>query len=65
MNVCFVMENSELEKPFKKFAEEAGIIGIVGHRSVGGFRASIYNALSISSVHTLVDIMQQFAEKHA
>ncbi|HEY1025838.1 MAG TPA: 3-phosphoserine/phosphohydroxythreonine transaminase [Sphingobacteriaceae bacterium] len=64
MNVCFVMENPELEKPFRKFAEEAGIIGIVGHRSVGGFRASIYNALSINSVHVLVDAMQRFAEKH-
>lgn len=65
MNVCFVMENPDLEKPFRKFAEDADIIGIVGHRSVGGFRASMYNALPVSSVHTLVDAMQQFAEKHA
>lgn len=64
MNVCFVMENPELEKPFLKYAEENGIEGIKGHRSVGGFRASIYNALPITSVHTLVELMQIFAEKH-
>lgn len=64
MNVCFIMENPELEKPFLKFAEENGIEGIKGHRSVGGFRASIYNALPITSVHALVELMQIFAEKH-
>ncbi len=63
MNVCFVMENPELEKPFLKFAEDRNIIGIKGHRSVGGFRASMYNALPITSVHTLIDAMQEFAEK--
>jgi phosphoserine aminotransferase len=65
MNICFVMENPELEKDFLKFAEDRDIIGIKGHRSVGGFRASMYNALPISSVHFLVDAMQEFAEKHA
>ncbi|TZF84783.1 3-phosphoserine/phosphohydroxythreonine transaminase [Pedobacter sp. BS3] len=64
MNVCFVMENPELEKPFLAFATERDIIGIKGHRSVGGFRASLYNALSITSVHALIDVMQEFAEKH-
>lgn len=64
MNVCFVMENPEHEKPFLKFAEEKGIIGIKGHRSVGGFRASIYNALPITSIHVLIDAMQEFAEKN-
>jgi len=62
MNVCFVMENPELEKPFLKLAEERGIVGIKGHRSVGGFRASIYNALPISSIYVLIDVMQEFAE---
>lgn len=62
MNVCFVMENAELEKPFLKLAEERGIVGIKGHRSVGGFRASIYNALPISSIYALIDVMQEFAE---
>ncbi len=64
MNPCFVMENPDLEKPFLKFAEERDIIGIKGHRSVGGFRASMYNALPITSVHVLIDAMQDFAEKH-
>ncbi len=64
MNVCFVMENPDLEKPFLKLAEERGIIGIKGHRSVGGFRASIYNALPISSIYVLIDVMQEFAEKN-
>jgi len=64
MNVCFVMENPEHEKPFLKLCDERGIIGIKGHRSVGGFRASIYNALSINSVYVLIDAMQEFAEKN-
>ncbi|WP_423146124.1 3-phosphoserine/phosphohydroxythreonine transaminase [Rubrolithibacter danxiaensis] len=64
MNVCFVMENKELEKPFLQFAQERGMIGIKGHRSVGGFRASIYNALPISSVHRLIETMQEFADNN-
>lgn len=65
MNVCFVMENPELEKPFLKFADENGFEGLKGHRSVGGFRASMYNALPITSVHALIDLMQTFEEKYA
>jgi phosphoserine aminotransferase len=64
MNVCFVVENLEHEKPFLKFCDEKGIVGIKGHRSVGGFRASIYNALPITSVHVLIETMQEFAEKN-
>lgn len=64
MNVCFVMNNPELEKPFLKFVEDNDVEGLKGHRSVGGFRASIYNALPITSVHHLIDLMQTFAEKH-
>ncbi len=64
MNVCFVMEKPELEKPFLKLAEERGLVGIKGHRSAGGFRASIYNALPIESIHALVEVMQEFAEKN-
>lgn len=64
MSICFVMENPELEKPFLKYAEEKGCVGIKGHRSVGGFRASIYNALPITSIHVLIDAMQEFAEKN-
>ncbi|HTD40889.1 MAG TPA: 3-phosphoserine/phosphohydroxythreonine transaminase [Mucilaginibacter sp.] len=64
MNVCFVVENPEHEKPFLKYCEEKEIVGIKGHRSVGGFRASIYNALPITSVHVLIDAMQEFQEKN-
>lgn len=64
MNICFVMENPELEKTFAKFADENGFEGLKGHRSVGGFRASMYNALPITSVHALIDLMQEFEEKH-
>ena len=64
MNVCFVMKNPELEKPFLKLCDERGIVGIKGHRSVGGFRASIYNALPITSIYVLIDIMQEFAENN-
>lgn len=64
MNVCFVMENPELEKPFLKYADENGFEGLKGHRSVGGFRASMYNALPITSVHALVELMQSFEEKY-
>jgi len=63
MSVCFVMENPEHEKAFLKLAEEKGCVGIKGHRSVGGFRASLYNALPITSVHVLIDAMQEFQEK--
>jgi phosphoserine aminotransferase len=64
MNVCFVTENPELEKPFLKLCDEKGIIGIKGHRSAGGFRASIYNALPITSVYVLIDAMREFAENN-
>ncbi|MDB5153249.1 MAG: serC, partial [Mucilaginibacter sp.] len=64
MNVCFVVENPEHEKPFLKYCDEKGIVGLKGHRSVGGFRASIYNALPITSVHVLIDAMQEFEEKN-
>lgn len=60
MNVTFVMENPELEKPFLKVLEANGVSGLKGHRSVGGFRASIYNAMPLSSVEFLVDLMKNF-----
>ena len=66
MNVCFVMkpDYAELEKDFMEFATSKGIVGIKGHRSVGGFRASLYNALPIESVKVLVDAMKEFESKH-
>lgn len=67
MNVCFVMkpEYASLEADFQKFATERGMVGIKGHRSVGGFRASIYNAMEIESVQALVDSMKEFAAIHS
>ncbi|MVZ66710.1 3-phosphoserine/phosphohydroxythreonine transaminase [Sphingobacterium sp. DK4209] len=64
MNVTFVMENPEFEAEFLELAKERGLIGLKGHRSVGGFRASIYNALTITSINALVDTMREFEEKH-
>jgi len=63
MNVCFVMEDAEKEKAFLDFAKQNNIYGIKGHRSVGGFRASLYNALPISSVAYLVGKMQEFEKR--
>ncbi|PKQ60938.1 phosphoserine transaminase [Labilibaculum filiforme] len=66
MNICFVMndEYKELEKDFYEFATAKGMSGIKGHRSVGGFRASTYNALPKSSVQALVDCMKEFKSIH-
>lgn len=64
MNVTFVTENKEHEAPFLELAKERGLVGLKGHRSVGGFRASIYNALSITGVNALVDAMQEFEEQN-
>lgn len=62
MNICFVMndEYKELEKPFFDFATSKGMVGIKGHRSVGGFRASCYNAQTIEGVEALVACMKEF-----
>lgn len=66
MNICFVMkpEYKELEKAFSDFAKTKGILGIEGHRSVGGFRASTYNALPKESVEVLVSAMKEFESKN-
>ena len=62
MNVCFVMAPGyeDLQDEFMNFAKERGLVGIKGHRSVGGFRASIYNACPVESVQALVDCMKEF-----
>ncbi len=62
MNVCFVMAPGYEDKQdaFMAFAKERGMVGIKGHRSVGGFRASIYNACELEDVQALVDCMQEF-----
>ena len=67
MNICFVMADGyeELAPEFMEAAKSRGIVGIKGHRLVGGFRASCYNALPVESVRVLVECMQEFAAKHA
>lgn len=67
MNVCFVMrpEYAELEKEFIDFATSKGMMGIKGHRDVGGFRASLYNALPMESVEALIACMKEFEAMHA
>lgn len=62
MNVTFRMESEELEKSFIKAAEQEGFVGLKGHRSVGGLRASIYNAVPYESCKALVDFMQHFRQ---
>jgi len=62
MNICFVMNDGfqDLEKEFLDFAVARGMVGLKGHRSVGGFRASVYNAMEKESVQALVDCMSEF-----
>ncbi len=66
MNICFVMndEYKELEADFLQFATDKGMVGIKGHRSVGGFRASCYNAQTMEGVLALVDCMKEFEAQH-
>jgi phosphoserine aminotransferase len=63
MNACFVMEDPQLEKEFLAVCKENGMVGVKGHRSVGGFRVSMYNALSLASVQALTELMKEFAKR--
>ncbi len=63
MNVCFLLHKPELEPEFDKMWKAANISGIRGHRDVGGYRASLYNALPLSSVKALTDVMKEFEKK--
>lgn len=65
MNVTFLLEKPELEAEFLAMCAAAGCVGVKGHRSVGGFRASIYNAMPRASVKVLTEVMQDLAKKHA
>lgn len=65
MNVVFKLKNSDHEAEFLKLCKDANCVGLQGHRSVGGFRASLYNALPLESVNVLVNVMQDFALKYA
>ena len=66
MNICFVMieKYADLAPQFLEFAKSKGMVGIKGHRLVGGFRASTYNALPKESVQALVDCMREFEKMH-
>jgi phosphoserine aminotransferase len=65
MNAVFTMHDPALEKLFLTRCEEEGMVGIKGHRSVGGFRVSMYNAMPLSSVVDITDLIKDFANKHA
>ena len=65
MNVTFHLEDTGLNKEFQQYCEEAGCDGLKGHKSAGGFRASIYNAMPEEGVRVLADVMKEFAMKHA
>ena len=64
MNVPFTLKNAELDEEFLKGAKARGMVQLKGHRSVGGMRASIYNAMSIEGVRTLVEYMREFEKNH-
>jgi phosphoserine aminotransferase len=63
MNACFLMQNPELEKSFLDLCKQEQMIGVKGHRLVGGFRVSLYNAMPIETVKALTDLMKYFASK--
>jgi phosphoserine aminotransferase len=64
MNCCFVIEDKELEKKFTETCKEHNFYGVKGHRTTGGFRISMYNALPYDSVVALTDMMKDFEKKH-
>ncbi|MBO9660780.1 MAG: 3-phosphoserine/phosphohydroxythreonine transaminase, partial [Chitinophagaceae bacterium] len=63
MNAVFVMDNKDLEKEFQDRCKQEGFYGVKGHRSVGGFRVSMYNALPLESVVLITEVMKDFANK--
>jgi phosphoserine aminotransferase len=65
MNVVFVMDDPQLEQEFLALCKANGMVGVKGHRSVGGFRVSLYNAMSLEGVQTLTALMDHFAQKKA
>ena len=63
MNATFLITNTDLEEEFNKMCANSGINGLKGHRSVGGYRASMYNAMPLESVQALVEIMNELERK--
>lgn len=64
MNVSFFLKDKKLEKEFNKMWKKENIVGLEGHRFLGGYRASIYNALPLESVQFLIEIMKEFERRH-
>ena len=64
MNVPFTLKDAALDEAFLKLAKERGLLQLKGHRSVGGMRASIYNAMPVEGVRALVDTMREFEKSH-
>ena len=64
MNVPFTLPNADLDKPFLEGAKAAGLVTLAGHRSVGGMRASLYNAMPMAGVEALVAYMAEFQRRH-
>jgi len=65
MNVPFTLANADLDADFLAGAKEAGLVSLKGHRSVGGMRASIYNAMPEKGIDTLINFMAEFEKQHA
>lgn len=65
MNACFTIPDADLEKKFLETCKQNGMIGVKGHRSTGGFRISLYNAMPLDSVRALTSLMTDFAQKHS
>jgi phosphoserine aminotransferase len=64
MNIPFRLPSEELEETFAKDAKKNSLIGLKGHRSVGGMRASLYNAMTVQGAQALVDFMKEFQKKN-
>ena len=64
MNIPFILSDSELDKLFLEESETCGLLNLKGHRSVGGMRASIYNAMPIEGIHALIDFMKDFEQRN-
>ena len=64
MNVVFLLKDETLESAFLKMCDDAGCVGLKGHRSAGGFRASIYNAMEMEGINVLIDVMRSFTAKY-
>ena len=65
MNIPFILANADLDQLFLEQSKQAGLLNLKGHRSVGGMRASIYNAIPLAAIHDLINFMESFAKENA